>query len=145
MSAPPAIDESKLQAVADFMSKLTLQRVCLLLLLVVGAIMAYALFEQRANAYETVSGSTPMMVVLLCGLGLIVIGMGVSGLVRYVDSQRDTVYRTLRDQIVDLRQALAAVEARERECQSQRDKDRYQMQELMVLLAKAGVLVHAAP
>lgn len=130
----------RINAIATFIGSLTLSRVLLALLLAVGAVTVYSLWEQRDVAMVTLAGSPLLFGGVIVSMALMLLSFVVGALIRYVDAQRDTLYRTLRDRITELHNELQVVRLRELDCTQHRFEDQQRFSRLIFRLVDQGVL-----
>lgn len=112
--ADPIPDEGKLRAIADFMARLKLTSVALLLLFLVGCVMVWALYQTSAQWAPHLWQSQSLLLSLVVGAALIAIGALLSSQQRRGDARVDALYAQVREQIDRERAERAAELARER-------------------------------
>ena len=110
-----SIDVDDLGKGLGLIERLTISKLFIGFVAAVMCILLFAITELRAEAYALLTTSFTLQVII--GIMIVLTGIGacLSGLIKYVDSTRDALYNSLRDQITDLRQEINAVEIRERE------------------------------
>jgi hypothetical protein len=151
-------ENENLSSVGDLMKSLTFSGVALFLLLVFGGTFAWIMFQRQAEAFAFITTSPSLMYGFAVCVLLGMLGFVFSGLVKYIDRQRDLVtkqmdskYETavnlLTNQINGLQAQVLAVETRERECQTQRIEDanklhamHQDMNNMITQLVQSGVI-----
>lgn len=109
------ISADKITAWADFLNKLTLKRVFLVIIFVISMIMSYGLWEQRTTTINAVGNNPLVMAMIGGGVMLLGIGAGFISLQGRIDDRNDAMYKVLRDQISDQNAKIIMIEQREQE------------------------------
>ena len=127
--------EKNIGALGEFLAALTLTRVFLGLLIGAGGVMIAALWEQRAIWTPLFWQSAWLLSGLCVGLLLIAVGASVNSLQSRLEARTESLYRQMRDQIVDLQtstgQQILALQTAEQACQNR-------LQEVLLKMAELG-------
>ena len=102
MGLDDKLKSESLRTVSAFMAGLSLRRVVLVLLLMMGGVLIYAMWETRLEMAFSIRQSPSVMVALLVGMLLLGIGAALNSMQMRLDQRTDQIYRQMRDQIEDL-------------------------------------------
>lgn len=122
----------KLEGLAKFMRSLTAAKVFLLMLLGLGGVVIYTLFEARAGALQAFA-SNPILAFELMGVMiLLVVGYAFNYMQQRIDERGEAV-------LSEMRSRLTEVSRREERCNERNEALEKKIMDLVLQLQRAGI------
>ncbi len=125
------IDNEKLQGWAAFINNLTLRKIALTVLLAVGLVIAYNIYESKPDFGLLMNAHPNVVLAFLAFGGLVALGNILHGLHKRIDNKQQEVLTETGKSITRLEVQLDKLEQRERDCNERHNQ-------LVLELAKRG-------
>lgn len=132
------IDNEKLQGWAAFINNLTLRKIALTVLLAVGLVIAYNIYESKPDFGLLMNAHPNVVLAFLAFGGLVALGSILNSLHKRIDNKQQEVLTETGKSITRLEVQLDKLEQRERDCNERHNQ-------LVLELAKRGFFRSDSP